>query len=149
VYYKDLSKDKRKLGVKRIGTIPISVVLLIGITYILRGIINIDYTEVNRIEITDGNTGKDIEIIDKDNIKHIIESLNSVAFRKYKYSLFRMGYTFNTKIYDNNGKFRKNIVINSDEDIRYNSYSYRAITNRIDYEFILDLYKQQYEGYHQ
>jgi len=64
---------------------------------------------VSSIYIFDGHTGKSITIIDRNDIEHIIENLNSITLRKDKWSLFYMGFGFRTTIFKKDGGVYKKI----------------------------------------
>lgn len=102
-------------------------------------ITNITPSEVSKIEVFDGNTGKTITITDITDIKHIIENLNSVSLKKEEISLFYMGYSFNTTIYKANGDVYKKFIINSNNTIRKDPFFYQDSSDSIDYSYIQKL----------
>ena len=89
---------KKKWRVILLAVIAI-LIIYYGLTNIPREIVAIAPSEVSSIYIFDGNTGKSITITQRNDIEHIIENLNSITFRKDKWSLGYMGYSFRTTIY--------------------------------------------------
>lgn len=98
---------------------------------------------MSSINIFDGHTGKSITITNRNDIEHIIVNLNSITFRKDKWSLFYMGYSFKITIYRENGGVYKKFVINSTDTIRNDPFFYRDNTKSIDYDFIRNLIDKQ------
>ncbi|WBW96471.1 hypothetical protein [Oceanirhabdus sp. W0125-5] len=117
------------------------LVVLYGLTYIPHRISHIKPNEVSKINIRCGYNGDYIEITKKSDIEHIINNLNSVTFKKDKPSFFYMGYSFNLKIYNNKQRVIKKLIINSEETIRYKGFFHRAKKNKIDYEYIKNLFE--------
>lgn len=104
-------------------------------TYVPRNIINIDTDNVSKIHIINGTTGEEVEVTDTGDIHHIINNLNDIRFKKGKRATGYLGYVFDTTIYDKQGHELKNIIINSDDTIRYKNYFYTDSTSGIDFEF--------------
>lgn len=127
---------KRKRVITVIIAIPIVLLLLYPFTFLPHKLINIDPSNVSKIYIFDGNTGYDLEIKDASDINHIINNLNEVTFKKEKLAVGYMGYSFSTTIYDHNGKIIKELIINSDDTIRYKGFFYRTVNHLIDYDYI-------------
>lgn len=121
----------------------IIAIVIYGLTYIPRKIVAIEPSKVSTINIFDGSTGKSIIVTDRENIEHIIGNLNSITFRKDKWSLGYMGYSFNTIIYKSNGTIYKEFIINSTDTIRKDPFFYRDSTKSIDYNYIRNLIKNQ------
>lgn len=142
--FKRLEKVKQKKIIQRIVTTIVLLLFINAISYMPKKITNIDYEEVALIKIQNGNTGELLEIVDKDDIKHIIENLNSVTFKKDKFIAFNIGYSYKTDIYNDKNNFLKGLIINSDSVISYNGYSYNAKENLIDYDYISNLYKNKF-----
>ncbi|MTI79532.1 MAG: hypothetical protein FH758_01420 [Firmicutes bacterium] len=102
-------------------------------------IIKIPPSEVSKIEIFDGNTGKEAIITDVTDIEHIIENLNAVSIKKEKISLGYMGYSFRTTIYKTDGTVYKKFIINSSNIIRKDPFFYQVRSESIDYNYIQKL----------
>ncbi len=126
---------------KLIGICLIVVSIIGGLIWwnIATSITNIPPTEVSKIEIFDGNTGKSVVITDATNIEHIIENLNAVSIKKEKVSLGYMGYSFRTTIYKTDGTVYKKFIINSSNTIRKDPFFYRVSSESIDYNYIQEL----------
>lgn len=113
---------------------------LYAITYIPKKIVTIEPAEVSKIEIFDGNQGEMITIDNAEHIENIISNLNDITFSKGKLSLGYSGYRFRVTIYDNTGKEYKELIINSDEKIRYHGFFYTDKSSSIDYGYIENLF---------
>lgn len=128
---------------KLIGVLYAIVVIIIGSLIwwnVPCSLTNIEPSEVSKIEVFNGNTGKLITIIDIPDIEHIIKSLNTVSIKKEKISLGYMGYSFLTKIYNINGTVYKEFIINSNNTIRKDPFFYRDSSENIDFEYIEKLF---------
>lgn len=125
-----------------IVAIPLALLLLFASTYIPHKVIRIEPSVVSKITVFDGSTGKEVEIIKEPDIDHIVSNLKQVTFQKGKPSFFYMGYSFRTTFTDKNGKTIKEIIINSNDRIRYSGFFYRAVDNSIDYDYIERLVRE-------
>lgn len=122
--------------------VPLVLLLLFALTYIPHKAVSIDASKVSEITVLDGNTGYKIEIIDRNDIDHIINNLNEVTFQKGKSSFGYKGYSFRTTINDKKGKSIKELIINSNDTIRYKGFFYTAVNNSIDYDYIKQLVRK-------
>lgn len=125
--------------------IAIVIVLFGGLfatTYIPKKIITIDASIVSKIEIFDGNRGELVTVTEAEPKEHIISNLNKIAFNKGKLSIGYSGYKFRMTIYKDNGKEYKELIINSNERIRYKGFIYTDETNSIDYNYIDNLFDE-------
>lgn len=130
---------------RKVNYIIFTLVILLlfyALTYIPHNLLNINSDNVSKITIFNGNTGNQIEVTNNNDIKHIINNLSSIRFKKDKLSLFYLGYSFRTTIYDNDGKIINELIINSDDTIRYKGFFYRAKNKKIDYDYIDNLLKK-------
>jgi hypothetical protein len=127
---------------KRILLLAIPVLLLIffSLTYIPHKLFHMAPSSVSKISVFDGNTGKHIEITERDDIQHILDNLNRITFHKGKLSIGYMGYSFKITVYNNKGKAINRFIINSTDTIRYKGFFYKAHGKPIDYEYIKKLY---------
>lgn len=125
-----------------IVAIPLALLLLFALTYIPHMVVRIDASKVYEITVLDGNTGNKIEITNRTDIDHIINNLNGVTFRKGKSSFGYKGYSFRTTIYDDKGKSIQELIINSNDTIRYKGFFYTAENNSIDYDYIQQLVRK-------
>jgi len=73
--------------------------------------------------------------------EHLILNLNAITFKKGKLSFGYAGYAFRVTIFDNDGKVYKELMINSNETIRYNGFFYTDELGRIDFGYIENLFK--------
>jgi hypothetical protein len=105
-------------------------------------ITNIAPSEVSKIEIFDGNTGKSITITNTTDIEHIINNINMISLKKEKISLGYMGYSYRTTVYKVNGNVYKKFIINSSDTIRRDPFFYRDSTVSIDYKYIQKLFNK-------
>jgi hypothetical protein len=126
-----------------IGILCVIVVIIIGSLiwwYTPCSITNIAPSEVSKIKVFDGNTGKSITITDASDIEHIITNLNKVSLKKEKISLGYMGYSFRTTVYKDNSEVYKEFIINSSNTIRKDPFFYRDSSGSIDYKYIQKLF---------
>jgi len=122
--------------------IPILLLALLWIWWLVPSkMIKINPQEVKKIEIFNGNNGKEILITERSEIEHIINNIKSISFKKEKISIGYMGYSFRTTIYKSNGSVYKTFIINSEDTIRRDPFFYRDSTGSIDYNFIKDLFE--------
>jgi len=131
-------KSKKKL----IGILCTTAVIIIGGLIwwnVPNLIINITPSEVSKVDIFDGNTGKSITITDEIDIEHIIRNLNAVSIKKEKISLGYMGHSLRTTIYKSDDVVYKKFIINSSNTIRKDPFFYRDSSDSIDYNYIKEL----------
>lgn len=126
---------KRRNMIKYLFIKPLVLILLYGLSYIPSKIVSINQSHVFKIELLDGNDGKQTTIVDRENIEHIITNLNSITFLKGKPSFFSSGYGFRLKIYNSRENVIKDITINSENGVRYNGFFYTTTKRNIDYEY--------------
>ncbi|MBU8880876.1 hypothetical protein BGM26_18135 [Bacillus sp. FJAT-29790] len=122
--------------------IPLILLLIFSLTYIPHKVMSVDTSNVSKVAVFDGNTGYDIEITDETDINYIINNLNEVTFQKGKPSVGYMGYSFRTTIFDKKGKTIKELIINSNDTIRYKGFFYTSVDNLIDYDYIEQLVRK-------
>ncbi|MGV8983790.1 hypothetical protein [Clostridium sp.] len=129
-------KIKKKNGIL---LVMLAIAICYALTYIPHKIVTISPSEVSKIKIFDGNTGKSIIITERENIDHIIGNLNTIKFIKGQLSLGYKGYSFNTIIFKTNGEVYKQFIINSEGSIRKDPFFYMDSTKSIDYNYIRKL----------
>lgn len=100
---------------------------------------NIEASKVAKIEIFDGNTGKEVTITDAKDIEHIMTNLNAISIKKHKLSLGYLGYSFKTTIYKTDGSVYREFIINSNSIIRKDPFFYRDASESIDFDYIKTL----------
>lgn len=103
-------------------------------------IVDINPSEVSKIDFFDGNTGKSITVTEEADIAHIINNLNSLSLKKESLSLGYVGYSFKTTIYRTNGNVYKEFIINSENKIRIDPFFYKVTSDKIDYDYIRSLF---------
>jgi len=104
-------------------------------------LVNIAPEKVSKIEFF--YQGKTVVITDTNDIKHIIDNLNSVSFKKDKISLFHLGFSFKTTIYKSNGHVYKKFIIEAENTIRKDPFYYQSTSGSIDYNYIKGLFKNK------
>ncbi|WP_018753022.1 hypothetical protein [Paenibacillus sanguinis] len=114
---------------------------LYALSYMPRKIINIEPSNVSKIEIFDGNRGEQLIVTDEEQKKHLISNLNKISFRKEKLSIGYIGYKFRTTIYNKNGKVYKEIIINASDTLRYRGFFYTTESGMIDFDYIDSLFE--------
>jgi hypothetical protein len=102
-------------------------------------IINIEPNDVSYINIFDGSNGKSLDIVDENNIEHIIKNLNNIKLKRDKLSIGMKGYSYSITIYKENNEIYKKFIINSKNTIRKDPFFYKDDTNSIDYDYIYNL----------
>lgn len=118
----------------------ICVLVLFGLSYIPQPVVSLSPSKISKITVFNGGTGYEIDITDERDIRHIINNLNDVTFQKGKTSFGYMGYSFDVTIYNHKGKPLKELIINSEDTIRYKGFFHTATKNEIDYEYINRLF---------
>lgn len=61
--------------------------------------INVNFSEVDKITISSGNTGKTYDIVGKDNIREFLNIFNGVKLKKDFDQRIHKGYIFTTTLY--------------------------------------------------
>ncbi|WP_028609885.1 hypothetical protein [Paenibacillus harenae] len=122
--------------------VPLVLLLMFALTYIPHKVVSIDPSIVSNITVFDGNTGYEMEITDVNDITKIINNLSEVSFQKGKPSFGYMGYSLRITIFDNKGKTIKELIINSNDTIRYKGFFYTSVDNSIDYDYIEHLVRK-------
>ena len=87
----------------------------------------VDPMSVDHINVFDGNTGEGFTIDNAEDIKYIVENIQSKPMRRGGVSLGRMGYKFSVVFVDENNKAIVPIFfINSDNTIRKDPFFYHC-----------------------
>jgi hypothetical protein len=133
-------KNKKVIiGILFVAAVVVGCLIWWNVPYTIT---DIDPSTVSKIEVFDGNTGKSLTIIDKNDIEYIITNLNSLSLNKEKLSLGYMGYSFKTKIFGDDGALYKEFIINSNAMIRKDPIIYRDSSKSIDYGYIQRLFER-------
>lgn len=86
---------------------------------------NVNPTEVDHINVFDGNTGTAFTITDPEDIEYIVENIQSHPMKKAGVSLGRMGYSLQISyVYSNDKDVIPVFIINSDDTIRKDPFFY-------------------------
>ena len=83
-------------------------------------------SDISSISVFDGNTGNSFVIDDIDEIRYIVENIQSIEMTRDKVSLGYAGYSFRMSFYNSNGKEIDNFIINSTDTIRDDPFFYRC-----------------------
>ena len=84
--------------------------------------------DITAISVRDGHTGKRFDITDKEDIRHIVESIQKPTFRKTGLSLLHMGTFFTLSFYKEDGHIAGKYIVNSDQNIRKDPFFYQNDT---------------------
>ncbi len=86
---------------------------------------NVNPSEVDHINVFDGNTGTGFTITNPEDIKYIVENIQNHTMKKDGISLGKVGYSFKISYIDSNDKDVIPIfIINSDDTIRKDPFFY-------------------------
>lgn len=86
---------------------------------------NVNPSEVDHINVFDGNTGTGFTITNPEDIKYIVENIQSHSMKKDGISLGRMGYGLKISYIDSNDKDVIPVfTLNSDDTIRKDPFFY-------------------------
>ena len=89
----------------------------------LRGVAPSDITSIS---VFDGSTGEGFEISDPDEIRYIVENIQSAEMKKDTISIGYSGFCFRISFYDKTGKIMDSFTINSADTIRKDPFFYRC-----------------------
>ena len=80
---------------------------------------NVNPTEVNHINVFDGNTGTGFTITDSEDIEYVVANIQSISMKRDGISVGRTGYSFKISYIDSNDKDVIPVfILNSDNTIR-------------------------------
>ena len=83
--------------------------------------------EVHSIRVFDGNTGRGFTINDPEDIRYILENLQSISMKKSGISLGHMGYALRITLADENDRnLMPTFIMNSADTIRKDPFFYRC-----------------------
>ncbi|MBR3584724.1 MAG: hypothetical protein IKO00_01760 [Oscillospiraceae bacterium] len=87
----------------------------------------IDASEVDHINVFDGNTGVGFTIDRPEDIRHIVESIQSRLMKRNGLSFGHMGYSFRISYINEKDKnIIPEFIVNSDDTIRRDPFFYRC-----------------------
>ena len=133
---------------KRIITILIVLLVLISVGFFIYSIPkrfggNLTADDVATIEIQDGTNGNHFFISNREDIKYIVNNIQSHPMKRGKISLFYMGYLFHIWYLDGNDKVLAYFILNGDNVIRKDPFFY-SCDGGLCSEYIYKL-EQQYK----
>mgnify|MGYP004579899791 FL=1 len=96
-------------------------------------------SDVSRIEVFDGNTGKGFDIDAGADIARILDDLQSATLRREGISLGHMGERFRLTFYDMNDKVLTHFTVNSETTIRRDPFFYRDSTDSLCVDVLEEL----------
>lgn len=83
-------------------------------------------SDIKSISVFDGNTGESFDFSDTDEIRYVVENIQSTKMKKDTLSIGYMGYGFRISFFDENGKKIESFIINSSDTIRKDPFFYRC-----------------------
>ena len=121
------------MNVKKKAVIPVTVILILIAFTALFFLTpktfgrNADWSDVDRIEVFDGNTGVGFTIDNPEDIQYIVENIQSRQMRIDGLSVGRMGYGLKITCFDDHDQaIIPEIILNSDDTIRKDPFFYRC-----------------------
>ena len=116
---------KKKTGIP-IVVIAVLIILTVGYYFMPKTFgKNVNPSEVDHINVFDGNTGTGFTITNPEDIKYIVENIQSYSMKKDGISLDTMGYSFKISYIDGNDKDVIPVfTLNSDNTIRKDPFFY-------------------------
>lgn len=145
----NFEKGEKTMKKKILITIVILFVLMIaGVIWYKMPVdfVDVSSDEVLEIVIFNGSSGEELHITERDEVEHIIESLNTVKMQRRGVSSFHKGYSFRTTIYLTNGEEAdgwNNFIINANDTIRKDPFFYEVIEGNTDYDYIQGLFRAE------
>ena len=87
---------------------------------------NVDASDVSSISVFNGSTGKSFTIENTDDIKYIVENIQSIEMKRDNISSNYDGFSFSLTFKDADGKTLDSFIVNSDDTIRDDPFFYRC-----------------------
>lgn len=118
---------KKKLVIS--GVAILSLLVLAAVCYSMPKTFgkNIDPSEVDHINVFDGNTGVAFLIEDPQDIQYIVENVQSHPMKRAGLSWGKMGYGFQISCVDGRGQaILPDFLLNSEDAIRKDPFLYRC-----------------------
>ena len=128
--------------------------LIIAITFVFAAALAIWYfntttflrkvnpSDIKSISVFDGNTGESFDFSDTDEIRYVVENIQSTIMKKDTLSMGYTGYSFRISFFDENEKEMESFIINSSNTIRKDPFFYRC-----DGDLCFDYLKELEEKY--
>ncbi len=89
----------------------------------------VEASHIKSISVFDGNTGEGFDFSDTDEIRYVVENIQSAKMKKDTLSIGYMGYGFHISFFDENGNEIESFIINSPNTIRKDPFFYRCDGN--------------------
>lgn len=100
---------------------------------------DLDPTSVDHIDVFDGNTGVAFTVENPDDIKHIVENIQSRSMKRSGISLGYSGYRFSVEYLDEDDKaVIPEFIINGENTIRKDPFFYRC-DDQLCVEYLAEL----------
>ena len=99
-------------------------------------------SDIKSISVFDGNTGESFDFSDTDEIRYVVENIQSTIMKKDTLSMGYTGYSFRISFFDENEKEMESFIINSSNTIRKDPFFYRC-----DGDLCFDYLKELEEKY--
>ncbi len=89
----------------------------------------VEASHIKSISVFGGNTGEGFDFSDTDEIRYVVENIQSTKMKKDTLSIGYMGYSFHISFFDENGNEIESFIINSPNTIRKDPFFYRCDGN--------------------
>lgn len=139
-----MKKKKITVFVAIVIIVTIVITIVIGVWYSTpkRFLGAVKASEVLSISVFDGNTGKKFTIDNSDEIKQIVENIQSIEMKRDNFSIGYSGFSFSMEFMSENGKVIDSFIINSSNTIRDDPFFYRC-----DEDLCFDYLKELEDSY--
>ena len=119
---------KKKYILYGIAAVVVIAVIIVCIWYFSPKTFlkNVDASDVSAISVFNGSTGKSFTIENTDEIKYIVENIQSIEMKRDNISSNYDGFSFSLTFKDADGKTLDSFIVNSDDTIRDNPFFYRC-----------------------
>lgn len=119
---------KKKYILYGIAAVVVIAVIIVCIWYFSPKTFlkNVDVSDVSAISVFNGSTGKSFTIKNTDEIKYIVENIQSIEIKRDNISSNYDGFSFSLTFKDADGKTLDSFIVNSDDTIRDNPFFYRC-----------------------
>lgn len=111
---------------KTLGLVIVLIALATGILWYIypKTFIDVNYNDVLKIDVMDGNTGVNFTITKQGDIKHIVENIKAIPMKKEGLSIFNMGYGLELRFFGVDENELDSFIINSNDVIRKDPFFY-------------------------
>ena len=86
----------------------------------------VDPSDIKSISVFDGNTGEGFDFSNADEIRYVVENIQSTKMKKDTLSIGYAGFCFRISFFAENGKEIESFIINSSNTIRKDPFFYRC-----------------------